>query len=117
MALLLSNCAEFAVLHTGRSSTSATVVFVGETVGVREIRQRASELIRRAEAGEEILVTVSGRVAARLAPIHAPDKSWRNLAELAQVWAAPTDTAWDAERRADSRLDHAAIDPWERVQE
>jgi prevent-host-death family protein len=85
-----------------------------ETVGVREIRQRASELIRRAEAGEEILVAVSGRPAARLVPLESPARTWRDVADLAQVWETPADPAWDAERRADRAIDQSVTDPWER---
>jgi len=39
------------------------------TVGVRELRQRASELLRRVEAGETIEVTDRGRPIAVLAPL------------------------------------------------
>lgn len=42
------------------------------TVGIRELRQRASELLRRVEAGETIEVTDRGRPVAVLAPV--PDK-------------------------------------------
>jgi prevent-host-death family protein len=38
-------------------------------VGVRELRQRASELLRRVEAGETIEVTDRGRPVAVLAPL------------------------------------------------
>ena len=41
-------------------------------VGVRELRQRASELLRRVEAGETIEVTDRGRPVAVLAPF--PDQ-------------------------------------------
>src|SRR5262249_16010784 len=43
------------------------------TVGVRELRQRASELLRRVEAGESIEVTDRGRPVAILAPLPAGD--------------------------------------------
>ena len=39
------------------------------TVGVRELRQRASELLRRVEAGETIEVTDRGRPVAVLGPL------------------------------------------------
>jgi prevent-host-death family protein len=42
------------------------------SVGVRELRQRASELLRRVEAGETIEVTDRGRPVAVLAPL--PDE-------------------------------------------
>ncbi len=41
-------------------------------VGVRELRQRASELLRRVEAGETFEVTDRGRPIAVLAPL--PDR-------------------------------------------
>ena len=43
------------------------------SVGVRELRQRASELLRRVEAGETIEVTDRGRPVAVLAPL--PDRN------------------------------------------
>jgi len=43
------------------------------TVGVRELRQRASELLGRVEAGETIEITDRGRPVAVLAPL--PDRS------------------------------------------
>lgn len=39
------------------------------TIGVRELRQRASEYLRRVEAGESFEVTARGRPVARLVPI------------------------------------------------
>ncbi|HET7044920.1 MAG TPA: type II toxin-antitoxin system prevent-host-death family antitoxin [Gaiellaceae bacterium] len=39
------------------------------SVGVRELRQRASELLRRVEAGETIEVTDRGRPVALLSPL------------------------------------------------
>jgi len=42
------------------------------TVGIRELRQRASELLRRVEAGETIEVTDRGRPVAVLASL--PDQ-------------------------------------------
>ncbi len=43
------------------------------SVGVRELRQRASELLRRVEAGESIEVTDRGRPVAVLAPLPRSD--------------------------------------------
>ena len=89
---------------------------MSETVGVREIRQRASELIRRAEAGEEIVVAVSGRPAARLVPLVDQARTWRELSELAHIWGTPSDPTWDTERRADTAVDQSTTHPWEREQ-
>lgn len=41
------------------------------SVGIRELRQRASELIRRVEDGESIEITDRGRPVAVLAPLPA----------------------------------------------
>ncbi len=41
------------------------------TVGIRELRQRASELLRRVEAGEVFEVTDRGRPVAVLGPLPA----------------------------------------------
>ncbi|MEO1064252.1 MAG: type II toxin-antitoxin system prevent-host-death family antitoxin [Actinomycetota bacterium] len=38
-------------------------------VGIRELRNRVAAVVRRAEGGERIVVTVDGRPAARLVPI------------------------------------------------
>lgn len=43
------------------------------SVGVRELRQRASELLRRVEAGETIEVTDRGRPVALLGPLPGRD--------------------------------------------
>ena len=42
------------------------------STGIRELRQRASELLRRVEAGETIEITDRGRPVAVLAPL--PDR-------------------------------------------
>ncbi|MBI4729325.1 MAG: type II toxin-antitoxin system prevent-host-death family antitoxin [Acidobacteria bacterium] len=53
-------------------------------VGVRELRQRASELLRRVEAGEVFEVTDRGRPVAVLAPLRdrTPLDRLRALGEL-----------------------------------
>jgi prevent-host-death family protein len=40
-----------------------------ESVGIRELRQRASELLRRVEAGETIEITDRSRPVAQLGPL------------------------------------------------
>ena len=56
------------------------------SVGVRELRQRASELLRRVEAGETIEVTDRGRPVALLAPIPSagPLERLRAAGEVSQ---------------------------------
>jgi len=81
------------------------------TVGLRELRQQASELVRRAEAGDIVTVTVNGRPAARLVP---PDRGhWRRLDDVAGLFCGPP---VDAQRWAEdmAQVDGAVRDPWER---
>ncbi|MFL6123491.1 type II toxin-antitoxin system Phd/YefM family antitoxin [Actinophytocola sp.] len=78
-------------------------------VGLRELRQNASELVRRAQEGERMMITVAGRPAAVLGPVG--DKTWRRWAEVEAVFASATDPAWAADR---DRLDGDVVDPWER---
>lgn len=77
------------------------------TSGLRELRQRASELVRAAEAGEVIDVTVSGRVVARLGPVE--HEHWRRWADVVDVWAGPPDPDWDTDRNL---VDQDSHDPF-----
>lgn len=76
-------------------------------VGLRELRQQASELVRRAEGGETIVVTVSGRAAARLVP--ADRNTWRRYDDVVTIFAGPADPAWE---RDVALLDPSPHDPW-----
>lgn len=76
-------------------------------MGLRELRQGASELVRRAEAGERVTVTVSGRPAAELGPI-AP-RRWRRWEEIAGLFRTPVDPALTDDR---GRIDQDLVDPW-----
>ena len=78
-----------------------------ESIGLRELRQHASEMVRRAEAGEELLVTVAGRPAAVLGP--ATPTRWRRYEEIAAIFAGPADTAWASDR---DRVDQTLGDAW-----
>lgn len=53
-----------------------------ERVGVRELRNQVAAVIRRAEAGERVVVTVDGVPAAQLGPL-TPDSSGVTLWDLA----------------------------------
>lgn len=57
------------------------------SVGIRELRQRASELLRRVEEGETIEVTDRGRPVAVLSPPPegSPLERLRSLGEIAAV--------------------------------
>jgi prevent-host-death family protein len=78
-----------------------------EIVGLRELRQNASELVRRVEGGEEIIVTVTGRAAARLVP--ANPRTWRRWSDVAELFHGPADAEWDADRDG---VPQGLRDPW-----
>jgi prevent-host-death family protein len=77
------------------------------TVGLRELRQDASDLVRRVEAGEEITITVSGRPSARL--VSARPTQWRSWSEIAHLFRGQGDAEWEQDR---DLLDTEARDPW-----
>jgi prevent-host-death family protein len=76
-------------------------------VGLRELRQQASELVRRVEAGEEVTITVAGRASVRMVPI-AP-RAWRPYSAVAEVFDGPSDPDWAADR---SGIDDELHDRW-----
>lgn len=80
---------------------------MAEVVGLRELRQGASELVRRVEAGEEIDITVAGRLAARLVP--ATPRRWRRWSDLSGLFDGPADPDWERDR---ALLDDSLCDPW-----
>jgi prevent-host-death family protein len=62
------------MIHKGSNKGSPTMCHRQHkaSTGTRELRQRASELLRRVEAGETIEITDRGRPVAVLAPL--PDQ-------------------------------------------
>lgn len=78
-----------------------------KSVGLRELRQEASDLVRRVQAGEEITITVSGRPSARLVPARATQ--WRSWVEIAELFRGPDDPDWERDRQF---LDTDVRDPW-----
>lgn len=80
------------------------------TIGVRELRQNASEILREVEAGEPATVTVAGRPVAQILPLRGD--RWTTWERIQQVFDSPTDSAWDDERR---EFGTSGIeDPWAR---
>lgn len=61
------------------------------SVGVRELRQRASELLRRVEDGERIEITDRGRPVAVLAPL--PESPLERLRASGDLHASEGDLA------------------------
>jgi prevent-host-death family protein len=70
-------------------ATNSTV----KTAGVRELRQYASELLRRVEAGESIEITDRGRPVAVLVPLpgRGPLQHLRTLGDVTSARAEPAD--------------------------
>jgi prevent-host-death family protein len=68
------------------------------TVPQKELRNNVGEVLRRAEAGEEITITVAGRPVALLGP--AARRRWVSGPTLGAIWntPAPVTLAADLER-------------------
>jgi prevent-host-death family protein len=75
--------------------------------GLRELRQNASDLVRRAERGETVTVTVSGREVAQLGPLQR--MQWRTWDDIVAVFDGPSDRAWAHDR---DLVDHGVNDPF-----
>lgn len=80
------------------------------TIGVRELRQNASEILREVEAGEPATVTVAGRPVAQIVPLRAD--RWAAWERIGSVFDSPTDSEWDADRRGFGAA--GLEDPWAR---
>lgn len=79
-----------------------------DVVGLRELRQNASDIVRRVEAGDTVTVTVSGRPAALIVP--AGRRTWIRWNDIAGLFTADRAAEeWNADR---DRLDTAPVDPW-----
>ena len=79
-----------------------------EAVGVRELRQRASEIMRKVEDGQTFAITVSGRQVAELSPkpVRHTWRSWHDIADLFQL--PPDITLMDQLAELSGEL----TDPW-----
>jgi prevent-host-death family protein len=78
------------------------------TVGLRELRQEASDLVRQVENGEEIEITVSGRPAARMIP--AAPKRWQRWDQVAELFSGRPDPEWQSDVEL---VDQSITNPWE----
>ena len=74
----------------------------------KELRNSVAEILRRAEAGEEFTVTVSGRPVAQLGPLRR--EQWVESAQLADLWKLPADPTLMADLETG---DADFWDPWE----
>lgn len=56
-------------------------------IAQKELRNNVGEVLRRAEAGEELTITVSGRPVASLGPLR--QRQWVSGDALREVWSTP----------------------------
>jgi prevent-host-death family protein len=78
------------------------------TVPQKELRNNIGEILRRAEAGEEITITVQGREVARLGPAHR--RQWVTGPTLEAVWETPAPQALAEDL---DRFPAAVLDPFD----
>lgn len=105
----LRECAGYpsAALRTVPGSIIATLDRMPE-IPQKKLRNEIGEILRRAEAGEEFTITVSGRPVARLGPLE-DTRQWVPAATLEDLWKLPVD-----ENLADDlkEFDIQLRDPW-----
>jgi prevent-host-death family protein len=65
------------------------------TIPQKELRNNVSDVLRRAEGGEEITITVAGRPVAQLGP--AERRRWVSGPALRAVWLTPAPRALAAD--------------------
>ena len=58
------------------------------TIPQKELRNNVGEVLRRAQGGERLTITVAGRPVAQLGP--APRAQWVSGPDLARIWMTPT---------------------------
>jgi prevent-host-death family protein len=80
-----------------------------DEVGLLELRQHASDLVRRAQSGERLTITVSGRPAAVLGPLTGGP--WKRWVDVADVFAIPAAADGDGDR---DLIGNSVRDPWNR---
>ena len=84
------------------------------SVGVRELRQRASELLRRVQQGETIEITDRGRPVAVLAPLPSSGNVLEHLIATGEVTPPQREAA---ELPPPLKLTPGAVSPSERLRQ
>ena len=77
------------------------------TIPQKELRNNVGEVLRRAEAGEQFTITVSGRPVAQLGPVRT--RQWVAPSQLRDLWGTPPDPTLDGEL---SQFSGELTDPW-----
>lgn len=78
------------------------------TIPQKELRNQVGEVLRRVEAGESLIVTVSGRPVAELSPVRR--HRWVSGSALSQVWRGPAPHGLESDLKG---LDAGLIDPFD----
>ena len=76
-------------------------------IAQKELRNNVGEVLRRAEAGETLAVTVAGRPVAELGPTHR--RRWVGGATQAGIWRGKAPRGLDADLQ---RLPAGVVDPF-----
>lgn len=80
------------------------------TIGVKELKQNASQVLRDVEAHGSYVVTVAGRPVATLAPIGS---EWVSSDELRRRMGGAPDGDWGSEPTEWREASPEVRDPWE----
>jgi prevent-host-death family protein len=78
------------------------------TIPQKELRNNVAEVLRRAEAGEEITITVAGRPVAQLGP--TTHRRWVAGPALRSIWRTPAPKTLNADLE---RFPASLADPFE----
>jgi prevent-host-death family protein len=81
-----------------------------ESVGVRALKQNASQVMAQVESGESFIVTVQGREVGRIVP--AVRSTWVTADHMMAVYDVPVDAGFWADVN-DARNQSVQDDPWE----
>ncbi|MDN5797453.1 MAG: type II toxin-antitoxin system prevent-host-death family antitoxin [Intrasporangium sp.] len=79
-----------------------------DVITQKELRNHIGEVLRRVEAGEDLVVTVAGRPVAELRPTGR--RRWVGGSVLARVWQGPVPRGLEDDL---DRLDAGLVDPFE----
>jgi len=79
-----------------------------ETIPQKELRNNIGEVLRRAEAGEELTITVSGRPVAVLGPV-VQKSHFVPASRLTELWNSAPDPTLEKDLEM---LGGEMVDPW-----
>ena len=82
-----------------------------KSVGVRELKQNASQVMAQVENGESFVVTVQGREVGRIVP--AVRGTWVSADQMMSIYDVPVDGAFWGDIN-EARDQSVQDDPWER---